>query len=172
MQKPNLAKALKKASKELNSGKSGEATYKVFNAMLCDHSDDQQNVTNKFYSMLKDAGYGALRDVNDKEFSGFRAKNPLIIFDTSKINVNGVTRLGDDYINKRKNIEMSKVISGALADSFAQQGAAFAAAFGGLKLHSEAKNNRYVEQYRKDHPDTKLSANEILKMRDSGNAKR
>ncbi len=172
LQKPKLAKALKKASKELESGKSGEATYKVFNAMLADHSDDQQNVTNKFYGMLKNAGYGAVRDVNDKEFSGFGSKNPLIIFDTSKVNVNNVTELGDEYINKKRNIEMGKVISGQLAGSYARQGAAYAAVFGGLKLHSEAKNNRYVEQYRKDHPDTKLSANEILKMRDSGNAKR
>lgn len=172
LQKPSLAKALKKASKELDSGKSGEATYKVFNAMLADHSDDQQKVTNKFYSMLKDTGYGAVRDVNDKEFSGFRSKNPLIIFDTSKVNVNNVTELGDEYINKKRNIEMGKVIAGQLAGSYGRQGAAFAATFGALKLHSEAKNNRYVEQYRKDHPDTKLSANEILKMRDSGHAKR
>ena len=172
LQKPNLAKALKKASNELNSGKSGEATYKVFNAMLADHSNEQQNVTNKFYGMLKDAGYGAVRDVNDKEFSGFGSKNPLIIVDTSKINVNGVTKLGDDYINKRKNIEMSKVISGTLAGSFARQGAAYAAVFGGLKLRSKARKTRYVEKYRKEHPDSKLSANEILKLKDSGHAKR
>lgn len=169
---PNLAKVAKKASNELNSGKSGEATYKIFNAMLVDHSDEQQKVTNKFYSMLKGAGYGAVRDVNDKEFSGYGSKNPLIIFDTSKVNVDNITKLGDEYINKRNNIEMGKMISGQLAGYYARQGAAYAAVFGGLKLHSEAKNNRYVEQYRKDHPDTKLSANEILKMRDSANAKR
>ena len=96
----------------------------------------------------------------------------MIIFDTSKVNVTGVTNLGDDYINKRKTIEMAKVLDNALATSATNQGAMFAAAFGGLKLHSEVKNNRYVEQYRKDHPDTKLSANEILKQRDSGHAKR
>ena len=171
LQKPKLAKTLKKASEEINSGKSGEATYKVFNAMLADHSDGQQEVTSKFYNMLKDAGYGAVRDVNDKEFSGFGSKNPLIIFDTSKVNVTGVTKLGDDYINKRKTIEMAKVLDHALGTSATNHGAMFAAAFGGLKLHSEVKNNRYVEKYRKDHPDTKLSANEILKMRDSGHAK-
>ena len=170
--KPNVSKVLNKASKELKSGKSGEATYKVFNSMLVDHSDDHQKVNSKFYSMLKDAGYGAVRDVNDKELSGYGSKNPLIIFDTSKVNVDNVTKLGGEYINKRHNVEMGKVISGQLAGSYAHQGAAFAATFGALKLHSEAKNNRYVEQYRKDHPDTKLSANEILKMRDGGHAKR
>ena len=173
LQKPDLAKALKKASKELNSGKSGEATYKVFNAMLGDHSNDQQNVTNKFYGMLKDAGYGAVRDVNDKEFSGFGSKNPLIIFDTSKVNVDKVTELGEAYINKKYRTELGKVISRQLANGWASpQGAAYVAAFGGLKLSSNARKTRYVEQYRKDHPDTKLSANEILKMRDSEHAKR
>lgn len=169
---PKAALAFRKASRELKSGKTGEATYKALNIMLVDHSEDQQKVTNKFYSMLKDAGYGAVRDVNDKELSGFGSKNPLIIFDTSKVNVKNVTELGNEYINKNYKAEMGKVVTRQMAGSYGRQGAAFAAAFGGLKLHSEAKNNRYVEQYRKDHPDTKLSANEILKMRDSANAKR
>ena len=67
---------------------------------------------------------------------------------------------------------MSKVISGTLAGSFARQGAAYAAVFGGLKLRSKARKTRYVEKYRKEHPDSKLSANEILKLKDSGHAKR
>ena len=169
---PNTLKVFDKANEELKSGKTGEATYKALNIMLVDHSDGQQKVTNKFYSMLKDAGYGAVRDVNDKELSGFGSKNPLIIFDTSKVNVDNITKLGDDYINKNHNVETGKLISKKLAKSYSFYGAAFAATFGALKLHSEAKNNRYVEQYRKDHPDTKLSANEILKMRDGGHAKR
>lgn len=169
---PNAAKVFQKASKEFKSGKSGEATYKALNIMLVDHSDEQQKVTNKFYSMLKDAGYGAVRDVNDKELSGFGSKNPLIIFDTSKVNVNNITELGDKYINDNYKVEMGKVVTRQMAGSYARQGAAFAATFGALKLHSETKNNRYVEQYRKEHPDTKLSANEILKIKDSGHAKR
>ena len=169
---PNARKVFDKASEELKSGKTGEATYKALNIMLVDHSDSQQKVTNKFYSMLKDAGYGAVRDVNDKELSGFGSKNPLIIFDTSKVNVDNVTKLGDEYINKKHNIEIDKLISKKLAEVYAPQGAALAAAFGGLKLGFKASNTRYVERYRKDHPDTKLSANEILKQRDSGNAKR
>lgn len=168
---PKAALAFRKASRELKSGKTGEATYKALNIMLVDHSEGQQKVTNKFYSMLKDAGYGAVRDVNDKELSGFGSKNPLIIFDTSKVNVKNVTELGNEYINKNYKTEMGKVVTRQMAGSYGRQGAAFAAAFGGLKLHSEAKNNRYVEKYRKEHPDTKLSANEILKMRDSGYAK-
>ena len=168
---PNARRVFDKASEELKSGKTGEATYKALNIMLADHSEDQQKVTNKFYSMLKDAGYGAVRDVNDKELSGFGSKNPLIIFDTSKVNVDNITKLGDEYINKNYNVETDKVIARQLVKSYAPQGAAYAAAFGGLKLHSEVKNNRYVDKYRKDHPDTKLSANEILKMRDSGHAK-
>lgn len=100
------------------------------------------------------------------------AKNPLIIFDTSKVNVDNITELGDEYINKKFNIEMGKVASRQLAGSFVRQGAAYAAVFGGLKLSSNASKTRYVEKYRKEHPDSKLSANEILKLRDSGNAKR
>jgi len=109
---------------------------------------------------------------HDREVSGYGSKNPLIIFDTSKVNVDNVTKLGDEYINKKNNIETGKVIARQLAKSYSSYGAAYAAIFGGLKLRSNSINNQYVEKYRKDHPDTKLSANEILKQRDSGHAKR
>jgi ribosomal protein S30 len=41
----------------------------------------------KFYSKLKEAGYGAIQDVNDMKFSGYNAKNPLIVFDNAKNNI-------------------------------------------------------------------------------------
>lgn len=41
----------------------------------------------KFYSKLKEAGYGAIQDVNDMKFSGYNARNPLIVFDNAKNNI-------------------------------------------------------------------------------------
>lgn len=41
----------------------------------------------QFYDKLKAAGYGAIQDVNDMKYSGYAARNPLIIFDNSGGNI-------------------------------------------------------------------------------------
>lgn len=41
----------------------------------------------KFYNKLKSAGYGAIQDINDMKFSGYHAKNPLIVFDNANNNI-------------------------------------------------------------------------------------
>ena len=62
------------------------AGYDAFNSMLCDHGEEfQQGAINPFYSKLKDKGYQALEDVNDKEFSGYDTNHPLIIFDPKAV---------------------------------------------------------------------------------------
>ena len=109
---------------------------------------------------MKKAGYGAIRDVNDKEKSGYFAKNPLIIFDTDKINTEGFTKLGSDYIDKTYGKEIGKVVAHALAKQTAiPSGAAFATAMGSMKIVEKSGETKFVSEYRKQHPGTKLSNN-------------
>ena len=60
----------------------------------------------KFYNKLKSAGYGAIQDINDMKFSGYNAKNPLIVFDNSKksIMVKSVKEMTDDSKMLRKGL--------------------------------------------------------------------
>lgn len=155
-----------KAKRELDSGKIGDNAYKAFNTMLTFHTEEQQPINDKFYSAMKKAGYGAIRDVNDKEYSGYFAKNPLIIFDTDKIDVEGFTKLGSDHINSMFTKEQGKVAAHALANEFGPIGAVFATSMGAMKLVKRSNETKFVENYRKQHPESTLSNNEILKMRD------
>ena len=155
-----------KAKQELDSGKIGDNTYKAFNTALVLHDENQQPINEKFYSAMKKAGYGAIRDVNDKENSGYFAKNPLIVFDTDKIDVEGFTKLGNDHINSMFNKEQGKVYVHALANSYGPIGAAFATSMGAMKLVKRSSETKFVENYRKQHPESTLSNNEILKKRD------
>ena len=41
----------------------------------------------KFFDKLKSSGYGAIQDINDKKFSGYNARNPLIVFDNKNNNI-------------------------------------------------------------------------------------
>lgn len=61
--------------------------YENFNSNLINIRDSGSGADKKFYNALKNKGYGAVQDINDMKFSGYNAKNPLIIFDNSKKNV-------------------------------------------------------------------------------------
>ena len=159
-------KLWRKAKQELDSGKIGDNTYKAFNTTLVLHTKEQQPINDKFYSAMKKAGYGAIRDVNDKENSGYFAKNPLIVFDTDKINVEGFTKLGNDHIDSMFAKEQGKIAAHTLANQYAPIGAAFATSIGAMKLVKRSNETKFVENYRKQHPESTLSNNEILKMRD------
>lgn len=159
-------KLWRKAKQELDSGKIGDNTYKAFNTTLVLHTKEQQPINDKFYSAMKKAGYGAIRDVNDKENSGYFAKNPLIVFDTDKINVEGFTKLGNDHIDSMFAKEQGKIAAHTLANQYGPIGAAFATSIGAMKLVKQSNETKFVENYRKRHPESTLSNNEILKMRD------
>ena len=159
-------KLWRKAKQELDSGRIGDNTYKAFNTTLILHTKEQQPINDKFYSAMKKAGYGAIRDVNDKENSGYFAKNPLIVFDTDKINVEGFTKLGNDHIDSMFAKEQGKIAAHALANEYGPIGAAFATSIGAMKLVKRSNETKFVENYRKQHPESTLSNNEILKMRD------
>ena len=157
---------VRKAQKELDSGTIGDNTYKAFNTLLVAHDKGYQPINDKFYSSMKKAGYGAIRDVNDKENSGYFAKNPLIIFDTDKINTEGFTKLGNDHINEMFGKEFGKVAVHTIVKKNAPLGAAFAATMGAIKMANKSSETKFVSKYRKQHPGTKLSNNEILKIKD------
>ena len=159
-------KLWRKAKQELDSGKIGDNTYKAFNTTLVLHTKEQQPINDKFYSAMKKAGYGAIRDVNDKENSGYFAKNPLIVFDTDKINVEGFTKLGNDHIDSMFAKEQGKIAAHTLANQYGPIGAAFATSIGAMKLVKRSNETKFVENYRKRHPESTLFNNEILKMRD------
>lgn len=61
--------------------------YDNFNAGLIDIRSSGSGADAKFYSKLKAAGYGAIQDINDMKYSGYRAKNPLIVFDNTNNNI-------------------------------------------------------------------------------------
>lgn len=81
--------------------------YDNFNSNLMYIRDEKSGADKKFYGKLKSMGYGAIQDINDMKFSGYNAKNPLIVFDNSKNNimVRSVSELTGD-LNKKGTIEL------------------------------------------------------------------
>ena len=84
--------------------------YETFNRQIVNRSMPQDSV-NKFYDKLKSAGYGAIQDINDMDYSGYKAKNPLIVFDNAggNISVKSVEEMTDmDGMGRAYTKEMLK----------------------------------------------------------------
>ena len=76
------------------------AVYKALNLSLTFHNKEQIAVQNRFYSELKKKGYNALLDYNDKEFSSYHAKRPMIVFDMDSVKLQSVAETNPKIVNR------------------------------------------------------------------------
>lgn len=103
-------KALKHNPKTLTYAEK-VAIYKAFNLTLTNHDDSEIAAQNTFYKALKNKGYSALLDYNDKDFSSYKAKKPVIVFNTSAVSLQSVTNVDSqtvDALYKKYNAKRIK----------------------------------------------------------------
>lgn len=159
------------AIRDLTSGKVTDRVYDAANVALVYHDDNSNEVSKRFYDALKTAGYAAVRDINDSKYSGYGTKNPLIIFDASKVNIESAKALGKKAVESANRTEMNKLLVKQSAKELSVQAGFYGSLFGipiGAALVSEkAKENQFVQDYRNEHPESKLSRNDILSIRDA-----
>ena len=123
--------------------------YDEFNRQLVDRSMPKDPV-NKFYDKLKSAGYGAIQDVNDMDYSGYKAKNPLIVFDNAggNISVKSVEEMTDmDGMGRAYTKEMLKAAGEMQIDNLlGQEGLVISGIAGGSaavsRLSDPSKDKR------------------------------
>ena len=113
--------------------------YETFNRQIVNRSMPQDSV-NKFYDKLKSAGYGAIQDVNDMDYSGYKAKNPLIVFDNAggNISVKSVEEMTDmDKMGRAYTKEMLKAAGEMQIDNLlGQEGLVISGVLGGSAVAS------------------------------------
>lgn len=162
-------KVLNKAIDSLNRGKVDDNVYKAFNYVIPDrHNEAVSKVRDQFFSNLKSKGYGGIQDVNDKLFSGYNAKDPLIIFGgDSVVNKIKATKVDDISIRKAhikatKNESIRKLLKNIAntAGSTAVAGSTVAA---GVSIKNSRDRDRALE-YRREHPYSDKSLDEIIRM--------
>ena len=97
MKRPTQQRLFKTAQKTLNKNVD-EMTlldkkniYKALNLSLTNHNPQEIAAQNRLYSEFKKKGYNALLDYNDKEFSSYHAKRPVIVFDLNSVKLSAVT---------------------------------------------------------------------------------
>lgn len=102
--------ALKAMNKDPNKLSSADkiAIYKALNLSLVNHNPQEIATQNRFYKELKKKGYNALLDYNDKEYSSYHAKRPMIVFDVDSVRLQSVAEANPKVVNKlyrRYNVE-------------------------------------------------------------------
>lgn len=76
------------------------AVYKALNLSLVNHNEQEIAAQNRFYSELKKKGYNALLDYNDKEYSSYHAKRPVIVFDVDSVRLQSVAEANPKVVDK------------------------------------------------------------------------
>lgn len=76
------------------------AIYKAFNLSLVHHNKQEISAQDRFYGELKKKGYNAILDYNDKEFSSYHAKRPMIVFDTDSVKLRAITEANPKVVDK------------------------------------------------------------------------
>lgn len=91
--------ALKKEPDKMSSSER-IAVYKALNLSLTNHNAQEVAAQARFYGELKKKGYNALLDYNDKEYSSYHAKRPMIVFDTDSVKLQAVTETNPKVVDK------------------------------------------------------------------------
>lgn len=173
---------VRKRWRDLVGQNSGDS-YKDFNTRLVDHEiPENQRVQQKFYDALKKKGYGGVIDVNDRDYSGYHAKNPTILFNLKEsITGQTVRQISDEEISKKyfsagKLMEKQAIRDTAISEvmksvrNYGLYGALFFGGAAGAKAASNKADKRsgayqksVIKQYKKEHTNTQLSDADILK---------
>lgn len=114
MKRPSQQLLFNKAQKAMRqdltklSSSEKDSIYKALNLSLTNHNSYEIAAQNRFYGELKKKGYNALLDYNDREYSSYHAKRPMIVFDVDPVKLSSVSEVNPkvvDQLYKKYNAE-------------------------------------------------------------------
>ena len=154
---------LKPFSKKLGEGKLEKHQlrkygYDIFNTLLVDTDKRSESNANKFYDALKKQGMNALEDINDKKYSGYNAKMPIITFDGNFDYVKREMSKSEIMSNNKKATDMTT------RPALIKGGATLVGMYAALPVIRKMDVDKRVLKYKEEHPNTEMSDAEIKKM--------
>lgn len=161
---PKQNKVITEGLQSLRRGKVDSKVYEALNLSLVDHSlSTSSKVNSGFYNKLKQMGYDAIVDVNDKKYSGFRSAKPMIAFNgASKTAVDRVREVGREEMRKAYSKGYMDITLKSLAPSATVGAGSVGLITAGRKAADRRNHDSIVREYKRKHPNTSLSYNQIL----------
>ena len=132
--------------------------YDMFNILLVDSDERGRANQKKFYDALKEQGMNAVQDMNDKKYSGFKSKAPLIMFDGDFEYSKKV--LDNEQIAKDLKKSMNQILTGPAI----VQGMGVASLFAAQPIIDSRTIDKQIIQYKREHPNSNMSDAELKKM--------
>lgn len=149
----------KAVNEYLRNGKHARKLYDRFNQALATPQFQDAGIHKQYYDEMKKHGYNAILDINDTRYSGYKkiSKNPTIFFGNDKWEKISSKKFSDAEIDSND----VKYTYGLLAKLLAKK---IAIGAGGIAGINAITDQVVVEKYLKEHPKSKLSRQEILKL--------
>jgi len=154
----------KRALRSLNSGKIDKNVYDLMNLSMVARSNDARN---GFTEALKKAGYDAIKDRNDTVLSGYGSKTATIILDTNKLKTKSIKEIDEQRIQAGAKAVRNRINRSTYTTLTSATVSPFVASLANKRRSVQRKSDEFVKQYRKEHPNSKLTYNEILKIKES-----
>lgn len=147
---------ISKAINDIEKGKyDTKAVYDSMNMAFGQNT----KIIRDFKETLKKSGYSGVNDRNDKAYSGYDANTARIIFDTSKVRVSDVRKVSDAEVYGKGFLESHKSLLKRTLPAIAVIAGASEI---GKKVKSKDANNRIINNYKKQHPNSDLTDEQIL----------
>lgn len=79
-----------------------QKVYRIFNCAIMYDGKDMYRQRAKFFNACKESGYGAVLDINDAIYGGYKAKSPVIVFDMEQVVPKDIyrTKMSDKRISE------------------------------------------------------------------------
>lgn len=147
-------------TKAINDIKKGNYNTKsVYDAMNMTMGHNNTKIISDFKETLKKSGYSGIKDRNDNSYSGYNASTARIIFDNSKVKVSDVRKVSNTEIDSKNASETIKI----LLRSTVPVATIYAGAYKiGRNTKSKVANNKIVNDYKKQYPNSDLTEEQIL----------
>ena len=159
----NTIPTLEKFGDKLSSGNVKDSTlrkygYDMFNILLADGDQASVKNSNKFYDALRKQGVNAIVDMNDKKYSGYNSKMPIIVFDGKFEYSKRVMETSEiiSYNKKANNLLIKPDIM--------KNGAMYIGMLGATPIISKRNIDKHVLLFKEKHPNTKMTDSEIREM--------
>ena len=114
-----------------------KAAYNDFNRSLVLHDSIADKRRTIFYNRMREAGYDAVRDIND-EVGSYSSKSPIIVINPAKVQLQDVKEISDSEATKAAVAAYTKMTIPSIAT--------YTAVGAGIKLGS---TNKYVAKNKK-----------------------
>lgn len=148
-----------------------KAKYERFNQALVEMKG--RGPDKKFYEALSKNGYGAIQDINDMKFSGYNARNPLIVFDnngsskglktSTNILVKSMKEMKGD-LQRKGSLEQWKILGEMESKYILERVGPLSAAGLTAATVKAYRSNPAVQNYKNQHPNTNMTDRQIAAM--------